>query len=75
MIESAKACVKKQMRPLSRNAFNEAEIAAGASPEEVCARSIRELSASGVRHFYVSNLPVGRAATTIRSPEFGIQNS
>ena len=41
------------------------EFAAGASPEEVCARSIRELSASGVRHFYVSNLPVGRAAPTL----------
>ena len=41
------------------------EFAAGASPEEVCARSIRELSASGVRHFYVSNLPIGRAATTL----------
>jgi 5,10-methylenetetrahydrofolate reductase len=41
------------------------EFAAGASPEEVCARSIRELSASGVRHFYVSNLPVGRAAHTL----------
>ena len=41
------------------------EFAAGASPEEVCARSIRELSASGVRHFYVSNLPVGRAASTL----------
>lgn len=41
------------------------EFAAGASPEEVCARSIRELSASGARHFYVSNLPVGRAARTL----------
>jgi 5,10-methylenetetrahydrofolate reductase len=41
------------------------EFAAGASPEEVCARSIRELSASGVRHFYVSNLPIGRAAHTL----------
>ena len=41
------------------------EFGGGASPEEVCARSIRELSASGVRHFYVSNLPVGRAAATL----------
>jgi 5,10-methylenetetrahydrofolate reductase len=41
------------------------EFAAGASPEDVCARSIRELSASGVRHFYVSNLPVDRAAHTL----------
>jgi 5,10-methylenetetrahydrofolate reductase len=43
----------------------QAEFAEGATPEEVCARSIRELTASGVRHFYVSNLPVGRAASTL----------
>jgi hypothetical protein len=43
----------------------QAEFAAGATPEEVCARSIRELTASGVRHFYVSNLPIGRAAATL----------
>lgn len=42
------------------------EFAAGASAEDVCARSIRELSAVGARHFYVSNLPVGRAAATLR---------
>jgi 5,10-methylenetetrahydrofolate reductase len=42
-----------------------AEFAAGASPDSVCARSIRELTASGVRHFYVSNLPIGRAASTL----------
>ena len=41
------------------------EFAAGATPDSVCARSIRELTASGVRHFYVSNLPVGRAAQTL----------
>lgn len=43
-----------------------AEFAAGGTPESVCARSIRELTASGVRHFYVSNLPVGRAAVTLQ---------
>lgn len=43
-----------------------AEFAAGATPEEVCARSIRELSAAGARHFYVSNLPIGRAAATLK---------
>jgi 5,10-methylenetetrahydrofolate reductase len=43
-----------------------AEFAAGATPDAVCARSIRELSAAGGRHFYVSNLPVGRAATTLK---------
>lgn len=41
------------------------EFADGASPEEICARSIRELSAAGVRHFYISNLPLGKAATTL----------
>src|SRR4029079_12696972 len=34
------------------------ECAAAATPDTVCARSILELRASGVRHFYVSNLPV-----------------
>ena len=43
-----------------------AEFAAGATPEEVCARSIRELTAAGVRHYYVSNLPVNRAAQTMK---------
>ena len=42
-----------------------AEFASGATPEAVCARSIRELSADGARHFYVSNLPIGRAAATL----------
>ena len=41
------------------------EFAAGATPDSVCARSIRELTASGVRHFYVSNLPIGRATNTL----------
>ena len=41
------------------------EFAAGATPDSVCARSIRELTASGVKHFYVSNLPIGRAASTL----------
>ncbi|MDH4067053.1 MAG: methylenetetrahydrofolate reductase [Acidobacteriota bacterium] len=42
------------------------EFGAGATAEEVCARSIRELRAAGVRHFYVSNLPLGKAATTLQ---------
>jgi 5,10-methylenetetrahydrofolate reductase len=41
------------------------EFAEGATPDEVCARSIRELTAAGARHFYISNLPVGRAAATL----------
>ena len=43
-----------------------AEFATGATPDAVCARSIRELTASGVRHLYVSNLPVSRAAATLQ---------
>ena len=41
------------------------EFGEGASAEQVCARSIRELRAAGVRHFYISNLPLGKAATTL----------
>jgi hypothetical protein len=42
------------------------EFAEGISPEDICARSIRALSSLGVRHFYISNLPLGRAAVTLR---------
>ena len=42
------------------------EFGEGATPDEVCARSIRGLIDAGVRHFYVSNLPLGRAAATLR---------
>jgi hypothetical protein len=41
------------------------EFAAGASAEEICARTIRTLANAGARHFYISNLPVGRAATVL----------
>ena len=41
------------------------EFARGASPEEVCARTTRALRAAGVKHCYVSNLPVGRARQTL----------
>ena len=34
------------------------EFGAGASPETVCARTIRTLKAAGVKHFYISNLPL-----------------
>jgi 5,10-methylenetetrahydrofolate reductase len=37
------------------------EFDAGATPEEICARTIRGLMDAGARHFYVSNLPVARA--------------
>jgi 5,10-methylenetetrahydrofolate reductase len=38
-----------------------AEFAAGATPEEVCARTIGALMDAGARHFYISNLPIARA--------------
>ena len=34
--------------------------------DDICARSIRALTAAGVRHFYISNLPIGRAASTLQ---------
>lgn len=43
------------------------EFAAGATPEEVCARSLRVLAEAGAKHFYISNLPLGRAAATLRT--------
>ena len=42
------------------------EFSEGTTPEEICARSIRMLSKAGVRHFYISNLPIGRAAATLQ---------
>ncbi len=43
------------------------EFAAGATSEEVCARTIRALLDVGVKHFYVSNLPIGRAQQVLAS--------
>ena len=43
------------------------EFAAGATPEDVCARSIRTLLDLGVRNFYVSNLPLRRTAQTLNA--------
>jgi 5,10-methylenetetrahydrofolate reductase len=43
------------------------EFAAGATAEDVCARTIRTLMDAGVRHFYVSNLPVNRAQHVLAS--------
>jgi 5,10-methylenetetrahydrofolate reductase len=42
------------------------EFAAGATPEEICARSLTALARAGARHFYISNLPLGRAAVTLQ---------
>jgi hypothetical protein len=41
------------------------EFEAGATPDEVCARTIRALRAAGARHVYVSNLPVSRARSVL----------
>jgi 5,10-methylenetetrahydrofolate reductase len=41
------------------------EFADGASAEEICARTIRTMRDLGARHFYVSNLPLGRAHQTL----------
>ena len=41
------------------------EFDGGASPEEVCARTIRALIALGARRFYVSNLPLRRTHETL----------
>jgi len=44
-----------------------AEFAEGATPVDICARTIRALVAAGARHFYVSNLPVTSAAATLNA--------
>jgi hypothetical protein len=41
------------------------EFASGATAEEVCARTIRELREAGAQHFYISNLPLQHAALTL----------
>jgi 5,10-methylenetetrahydrofolate reductase len=43
------------------------EFASGASAEDVCAHSVRALLDAGVRHFYISNLPVGRAHAVLNA--------
>ena len=43
------------------------EFAEGATPEEICARTIRALLAVGARHFYISNLPPARAQSVLTS--------
>jgi 5,10-methylenetetrahydrofolate reductase len=45
----------------------EAEFAAGASPVDVCARTLRAMMDLGVRHFYISNLPLLDAAPTLNA--------
>ena len=45
----------------------EAEFAAGATPVDVCARTLRALMDLGARHFYISNLPLLRATSTLNA--------
>lgn len=44
-----------------------AEFAAGATPIDVCARTIRFLIDAGAKHFYVSNLPAKKTAGTLNT--------
>jgi hypothetical protein len=43
------------------------EFAGGATPIDVCARTIRSLIDVGARHFYVSNLPAKRTASVLNT--------
>ncbi len=43
------------------------DFADGATPAEVCARSIRALRRAGAKHFYISNLPLGRAPQLLKA--------
>jgi 5,10-methylenetetrahydrofolate reductase len=43
----------------------EAEFAAGATPVDICARTLRVMMDLGVRHFYISNLPLLGATSTL----------
>jgi hypothetical protein len=41
------------------------EFAGGATPVEICARTVRALIDAGAKHFYISNLPIGRTSETL----------
>jgi hypothetical protein len=41
------------------------EFGDGATPEEVCARTIRALIDAGAKHFYISNLPIARTQNVL----------
>jgi hypothetical protein len=44
-----------------------AEFAAGATPIDICARTLRAMMDVGARHFYISNLPLMGASTTLNA--------
>lgn len=56
----------RQFLPVPVDALRE-EFAAGATPIDICARTVRTLLDVGVRHFYLSNLPLRRTAQTLHS--------
>jgi predicted TIM-barrel enzyme len=56
----------RQFLPVPVDALTQ-EFAAGATPIDVCARTIRALIDLGARHFYVSNLPTKKTATTLNA--------
>ena len=43
------------------------EFAAGVTPIDICARTIRALTDIGARHFYISNLPLRGTAATLNA--------
>jgi 5,10-methylenetetrahydrofolate reductase len=43
------------------------EFASGDAPEDICARTIRVLRNAGAKHFYMSNLPIGRAQSVLKA--------
>jgi hypothetical protein len=44
-----------------------AEFAAGATPIDICARTLRAMIDVGARHFYISNLPLSRTSATLNA--------
>ena len=58
--------VLKQFLPVPVDGLTR-DFQSGASPEDVCARTLRTLMDVGVRHFYVSNLPIARASAVLAS--------
>jgi 5,10-methylenetetrahydrofolate reductase len=44
-----------------------AEFAGGATPVDICARTLRAMMDLGVRHFYISNLPLSHASSTLNA--------
>jgi hypothetical protein len=58
--------ILSQFLPVPAEALQQ-EFAAGVTPVEICARTIRSLIDLGARHFYVSNLPSKKTAATLNA--------